>query len=143
MVLQSAHTLLTLKVAEGVVCTSLAALSVLTMGPVAAKGSLAVVVDPLAAMETLPLPYLAVGMGAAVANVPFPMTVVIRAAVPFPPKTAVEALSISAQGQRVPHPDMIPEPSDAVPLAFGRDAVVVSTAWWQPWWCWWRFHETP
>ena len=148
--------LLNLKVAEGLVHTriaTLAALSVLTLGPVAAKGSLAVVVDPLAAMETLPLlvgsvtavVLMAVDVEAAVAvaKVHIPMAIHIRAAVTFPPKAAVEALSISAQGQRVPHPDMIPEPSDAVPLAFGRDEVVVSTAWWQPWWCWWRFHETP
>ena len=154
--LVAAPPLLTLKIAEGVVHTpnaSLAALSVLTLGPVAAKGSLAVVVASLAAMGSLPLLVgsvtavvpMAVDMGAAVAEVPFPMAVDIRAAVPFPPKAAqpLEALSISAQGQRVPHPDMIPEPSDAFPVDLGRDAVVVSTPWWEPWWCWWRLHETP
>ena len=154
--LVAAPPLLTLKIAEGVVHTpnaSLAALSVLTLGPVAAKGSLAVVVEPLAAMETLPLlvgsvtavVLVAVDVEAAVAvaKVHIPMAVHIRAAVTFPPKAAVEALSISAQGQRVPHPDMIPEPSDAFPVDLGRDAVVVSTPWWEPWWCWWRLHETP
>ena len=148
--------LLTLKVAEGLVHTrnaTPAGLPVLALGPLAAKVSLAVVVDPLAAMEALPLlvgsvtavVLMAVDVEAAVAvaKVRIPVAVHIRAAVTFPPEAAVGALSISAQGQRMPHPDMIPEPSDAFPVDLGRDAVVVSTPWWEPWWCWWRLHETP
>ena len=154
--LVAAPPLLTLKIAEGVVHTpnaSLAALSVLTLGPVAAKGSLAVVVASLAAMGSLPLLVgsvtavvpMAVEMGAAVAEVPFPMAVEIRAAVPFPPNAALGALSVSAQCLRVPQAEMVPATPAAQPVASPRDAVVFckETPWWEPWWCWWPLDETP
>ena len=140
--------LLALKVAERVTQppnAALAALSVLTVGSLAAKGSLALVVGSLAAMGSSALLVNSLTAVLPMAVDPRAAVAVAFLVVPLPPNSALEALSVSAQCLRVPQAEMVPATPAAQPVASPRDAVVFckETPWWEPWWCWWPLDETP